>query len=498
MPSQEFREQLFACPDPWSYDDLYERTKRRHTLELIEGHRFESVLEMGCAEGFFTEELASVTSSLLAIDISRTALERARIRCASHSNVTFDQLDAFEQLPEGHFDLVVCAEILCYTKNRFALARLARGIRERVQPDGFVLLTHPNGLADRPDQSGMDLHEIGASFIGQTFARTPGLAFVRELRTAVYRAQLFQKSPGAKRDMEPHEVLIREAQVDPRDRAAGLVKWGGCIVTSAEARHEWRSPAIPILMYHRIAPAGPENLAPYRVHPRDFERQLAYLQRQGYRSVGLSEAYAALQSTSSPKGRVVAITFDDAYRDFFDCAWPLLRAYGFTATMFVPVGFVGGSAGWDRSHGEPAELMSWDQIRAAQKEGAVFGSHSMTHRRLTTISESELLTELSESKARLETMLGTSQELFSYPFGQADEAVLRTTAACGYRHAVLGEGLATREANPYCMPRQEILGHFSIEQFVGALGSTIRAPWSSRLRYRWLRLLRDRRTYLED
>ena len=140
--------------------------------------------------------------------------------------------------------------------------------------------THPNIVADDRDNTGFDFHEIGSCFIGRQFAHTASLQFVGELRTALYRVQLFQKKLGARPRHRPREVIVREACFTDKDKVHRLIKWGGCDVTEAEAQHLWCSPEINILMYHRIADTGPEQLSPYRVAPAQFERQLSYLRRQ--------------------------------------------------------------------------------------------------------------------------------------------------------------------------------------------------------------------------
>src|SRR5262245_35262873 len=112
---------IFASPDPWSYEDLYERTKRGHALEALPQERFGRALEIGCAEGHFTEALAPRVGHLVAVDISSVALARAKVRCRHLSNVEFLELDAFRELPGGGYELIVCSEVLYYAKNRLAL-----------------------------------------------------------------------------------------------------------------------------------------------------------------------------------------------------------------------------------------------------------------------------------------------------------------------------------------------------------------------------------------
>src|SRR3712207_3949879 len=115
---------------------------------------------------------------------------------------------------------------------------------------------------------------------------------------------------------------------------ASALNWGGCAVTRTEAANAWVTRALPILMYHRIADDGPPALAPYRVAPSRFERQLAYLRRHGYRTITVAEwLHTLVEADGWINDRVVALTFDDAYRDFLTDAWPLLRKYNSNATM---------------------------------------------------------------------------------------------------------------------------------------------------------------------
>jgi peptidoglycan/xylan/chitin deacetylase (PgdA/CDA1 family) len=486
-----------VSPDPWSYGDLYERTKRAYMIEMLPVTRFKRALEIGCAEGHFTIELAERADHVTAIDISTKALLRAAKRCASSPHVFFEHRDAFSRLPDGPFDLIVCAEVLYYVKNRFALRSTARCIAASLRESGYVLLTHPNVVADDKDNTGFDFNEIGSRFICREFARTPGLQFLSELRTELYRIHLFQKRLWVKPRGRPRESIVRKARFTDTDKVSRLIKWGGCDVTQAEAQHLWSSPEINVLMYHRIAGTGPERLSPYRVAPSQFERQLSYLRRQGFRSISIREAFQAVNfGDKPPRGRLIVFTFDDAYKDFYDCAWPLLKRYGFSAAVFVPVSFVGGHAEWDRKYGEPAALMSWTEIRTAQHEGVQFESHSLTHRHVTELEPYEVQKELSASRDALERELGVRPTIFSYPYGAVNDVVATAVKDSGYTHAVVGLGRIKPGDNPYWLSRQEVLGYYDMDEFIQLLGVPQKASIVERVKYQYRRLLRDRRTYM--
>jgi len=268
-----------------------------------------------------------------------------------------------------------------------------------------------------------------------------------------------------------------------------MINWGGCRVTRTEAAHAWTTRHLPILSYHRIADDGPAALAPYRVAPARFERQLAYLRRHGYRSIRLDEWVLALaEGDGRIDDRVVALTFDDAYRDFRIRAWPLLRHHGFTATVFVATDHVGGRAEWDRPLGEPAEIMSWDELRALAAEGVAIGAHSGSHPYLTHLTLAVVIAEGRRSKERLEGELGRPVTVMAYPYGDHDLRVRRAMATCGYHAAVTAQaGLSRLGDNPMALPRQLVDGNDDLDLFTAKLGRPEASRLSRQLRYRYFR-----------
>jgi peptidoglycan/xylan/chitin deacetylase (PgdA/CDA1 family)/SAM-dependent methyltransferase len=495
--------QVFSREDPWNYSTSpYELRKYSHTLEMIPGH-CRRALEIGCAEGIFTERLAAQTEHLVALDISERALARARSRLTHLPHVALQQWDIENGLPEGQFDLIVCSEVLSYMKNRFSLAKVAQRIANSLADNGILVLTHATAIADNGSVSAHDFNEVGGEFIGQTFARIKGLDFSRELRTTLYRVQVFEKTAAQRRPAggRPREVLVRP---DLEDLSGLVTSWpftgvkrGGAAISRAEARHCWRAPGIPILMYHRVCQDGPQILAPYRVSPRQLERQLAFLQRHGFESISVAKCFQLLNaSTQPPKGRYVVLTFDDAYLDFFEVAWPLLRSYGFGATVFVPTSFVGGAASWDAQHGPPAPLMSWDHIRELADQGVEFGAHGHTHTRLPSLSYEAAREEAQTSGRILREELRREVSLFSYPFNARNPQAVEAIRSSGFSYAVTAGAPCGRGVPALEMPRIEVLGTDSMETFIEKLGPPVKAPLWDRARYRVLRMLRDRRTYM--
>ncbi|HKD36152.1 MAG TPA: SAM-dependent methyltransferase, partial [Pirellulales bacterium] len=175
----EYWEEVFVEEDPWGYgDSAYESWKFERTLSLLPKRRFARALEIGCAEGHLSSRLAPLVGELTAIDISPTAITRARARCAGFANVECRVLNlASDNLPEN-LDLIVCSEILFYLPLEM-LAGIAAKIAASLKAGGYLLLAHGNQIVDDPTRTGFDWgHLFGAKKIGDVFAALGSLSLV--------------------------------------------------------------------------------------------------------------------------------------------------------------------------------------------------------------------------------------------------------------------------------------------------------------------------------
>lgn len=233
---------------------------------------------------------------------------------------------------------------------------------------------------------------------------------------------------------------------------------------------------LPILMYHRVAVDGPASLAEWRVAPDRFEAQLAYLRRHGFRSISVdlrSMTFAGRDGLSD--GRVVAITFDDATTDFATAAWPLLQKYGFGAALFVVADRVGGRAEWDVGHGEPADLLGWDEIVRLAGEGVEIGSHATSHTPLTSLGAEALADEMRRSKEVIEARIVRPVSAIAYPFGAWDARVRTAAAEAGYRTGLtIDPGQATAGDDRLALPRVKVDGRADLDAFERLLAPTAR------------------------
>lgn len=132
--------------------------------------------------------------------------------------------------------------------------------------------------------------------------------------------------------------------------------------------------------------------------------------------------------------RAVVLTFDDGFANFYDEALPVLRQYGFTATVFLISGHMGGRNDWGpRPDGLGIlPILSWRQAREVAGAGIEMGSHTQTHRDLRRCSASEAEHEMTLSRAEIEDHLGLEVQSFAYPYGEIDQ-FSRELAARSFR-----------------------------------------------------------------
>ena len=208
------------------------------------------------------------------------------------------------------------------------------------------------------------------------------------------------------------------------------------------------SPGIPVLNYHQVEE---KNGNPLTLWPEQFEAQMAYLADEGYTTITIDEMMEALENGTPLPEKPVIITFDDGYADNYEYAYPILKKYGFKATIFLI---------YDFTNTYP-NYLTWDQIDEMKASGLIrFESHTMTHANLAELtSTDELRHEIADSHDLLSEKLGYDMQYIAYPGGRVNEEIEEITRAAGYRGGfTVHYGLSTPEEGRYQMDRIPIFG----------------------------------------
>ncbi|KMS70356.1 polysaccharide deacetylase [Streptomyces viridochromogenes] len=216
----------------------------------------------------------------------------------------------------------------------------------------------------------------------------------------------------------------------------------------AAGRRPRRGPAAWVAMYHSVSDCRDD---PYNVTvtPARLNRQLAWLAERGLRGVSMRELLAA-RLRGAERG-LVGLTFDDGYTDFVTTAVPVLHRWGFSATVFVLPGRLGGENSWEPT-GPRKPLFDVEDIHRAADAGMEIASHGLTHLDLTTATDRVLHTEVNESRQRLAALTGGDVDGFCYPYGCLDQRVVDAVRLAGYRYACsIGPGPAG--SDDFALPR---------------------------------------------
>lgn len=187
----------------------------------------------------------------------------------------------------------------------------------------------------------------------------------------------------------------------------------------------------------------------FSVRPTELRKQLYYLAGQAT-PVTLSDVEAYLHGRKELPKPAFAITFDDGYADIFESR-QLFRRLGIRPTVFV---LSDRKAANRNILATEKPLLEPIQIKSLRKSGWYIGSHSATHSVLTNVNKDRLKYEITESKRKLQRMIGAPVRFFSYPKGKYSNAVIETVNKAGYTIAVsMDDGLIGRDTSRVHVPR---------------------------------------------
>ena len=137
-------------------------------------------------------------------------------------------------------------------------------------------------------------------------------------------------------------------------------------------------------MYHSISNDFNKFSHPYyetNTSPKTFSMHMAYLNDNGYTVLPIHDVIEYLKSGSDSLQKVVAITFDDGFYDFYSNAFPILESQGFPSTVFLPTEAIN----TNKSSFSLKSYLSWKQVQELHSRGVSFGSHTVTHPKLVEL-----------------------------------------------------------------------------------------------------------------
>jgi peptidoglycan/xylan/chitin deacetylase (PgdA/CDA1 family) len=229
---------------------------------------------------------------------------------------------------------------------------------------------------------------------------------------------------------------------------------------------------------------------PLAIAPRRFAAQMDVLRAEGYRVVDVVEA-GRLLARRERLECVVALSFDDGYRDVAEHALPVLERHGFRATVFVATGVIDGTATFTWYERQPP-VLGWSDVVALDAGSVLsFEAHTVSHPNLTVLAPAEAEREIADSRTALAERLGRPVAGFCYPAGVYGARERELVARAGFEVATTCEpGANTARTDLLSLRRTAIDGSDRLADFRAKLAGGHDRPSVLRAAYRRVRYRR--------
>ncbi len=212
-----------------------------------------------------------------------------------------------------------------------------------------------------------------------------------------------------------------------------------------------------ILCYHRFDDPKPKYKHT-NISSKEFLSQINSLKADGKKFVSLSSIVTALKTAKPIDANLVSITVDDAYRSFYEKAFPILRDAKIPFTLCVYVEAV------DKKYGD---YMTWEQIKEVSKYGEI-ALHSYAHKDLTKLSLDDLKKDTVNALTSFEKHMGFKPKQYAYPFGLYNLDVKNTIKSFGFDAILTVDGGAVdSESDVFQIERIAVSEGANFKLFMG-------------------------------
>lgn len=233
---------------------------------------------------------------------------------------------------------------------------------------------------------------------------------------------------------------------------------------------EYRKDRVPALLYHHFASKVNDskheqgNYDPvYFCYDTAFDEQMNYLHREGYTTISLGDFVAFQEGKRPLPAKPIIITFDDGFMSNYLYAFPVLKKYGLTATIFVTLD--PNSPNY-KKYAHVDSPLTQEQIKEMSEYGISIESHSMTHPYLSRLNPEVVRWELEESKKRLQDILGKPVDYLAIPSGAYDRTVKKLVKGAGYKATFcMLKGSNNKQSDRFALRRLVVGRDFTLEDF---------------------------------
>ena len=220
-------------------------------------------------------------------------------------------------------------------------------------------------------------------------------------------------------------------------------------------------------MYHAVT--AQENDAAGYVHIslQAFADQMKWLADNDYTAISVAEM---TQQRNTPSKKVV-LTFDDGYYSLYHLVTPVLRQYGFSATLFLTTYPIGAATyavlpHLEKSYPPDDRPLTWEELKEMEYSCWDIQAHGHKHLAHNMLLEESLQPEISKSKSLIEYHLGKKVQYYAFPYGRYNALCLTLCSQLGMKAVfTVHPGLANNNGKEFRLPRVEINRNTTIMEF---------------------------------
>jgi len=225
---------------------------------------------------------------------------------------------------------------------------------------------------------------------------------------------------------------------------------------------------VPVFLYHYIEyvkdDPGRQKLT---VPPNIFISQIETLKNAGYTFITPNDLMDDLLGKTKLPEKLVILTFDDGYMDFYTDVFPILKKENVKGVAYIVPNFLN----------RPNYMFTFQLKEVAKSPLVEIGAHTMNHVWLKGISKATAKYEISQSKKSLADMLHLSINSFAYPYGALDQQAVDLVKNAGYTNAVSTiPGIVQTEQNKFFLYRLRP-GYRRGEELIKFLSQKDFQPW---------------------
>lgn len=221
---------------------------------------------------------------------------------------------------------------------------------------------------------------------------------------------------------------------------------------------------LPVLMYHDVSLDKSNGLT---ISVSKFETQLRYLANNKYTSYHCKDL---MRLTKLPAKKNVMITFDDGFVSQLELAVPLLKKYGFKATFFIPLKYLGLNDEW---HTKSKDIMTAEMLKTLDPNIIELAHHSYAHKKYHELTENETAEDLNKSFEVVVTDQLPMTLALAYPYGKypkTPEAKKSFISQLKQREFQYGFRIGNSVnrfpfKSPFEIQRVDVKGEFSLAKF---------------------------------